>query len=343
MRKLIYILLCLQLSSWAQTTLEIPYGASQKVKGYLNFVGSSVDSGCIRKADSVIFHWKGTNNIFVGQRTKTISVTTGKENTAMGRLAGTNIAGGINNSVFGSNAGAGITSGGYNTMIGMYAGATTSTVSFNTFGGYSAGYRATVGGNTAFGAYAYSGASGANGTYNVAVGYQPLFSATSCENNIAIGKGALYTATTGGNSTVIGFEAGYLTTGSYNNYFGRRAGYNETGSYKTYIAHDSTSWANGMATASKLMWYSDASNADKANHFINLFGKVAIGEAKALSAYSLEVVGNANITTSCTLGTFLQLTPTADPPGSPSEGMIYADTDHHIYYYNGSTWVQLDN
>jgi len=39
----------------------------------------------------------------------------------------------------------------------------------------------------------------------------------------------------------------------------------------------------------------------------------------------------------------LWLSPQADPPGSPAEGMIYADTDHHLYYYNGTTWKQLDN
>lgn len=31
-------------------------------------------------------------------------------------------------------------------------------------------------------------------------------------------------------------------------------------------------------------------------------------------------------------------------PGSPTEGMIFAKAaDHHVYYFNGSTWVQLDN
>jgi hypothetical protein len=36
------------------------------------------------------------------------------------------------------------------------------------------------------------------------------------------------------------------------------------------------------------------------------------------------------------------LTPTADPPAAV-EGRIYADTDHHLYYYNGTAWKQLDN
>jgi hypothetical protein len=43
------------------------------------------------------------------------------------------------------------------------------------------------------------------------------------------------------------------------------------------------------------------------------------------------------------VGTQLRLMPTALPPTTVREGMIYMDTDHHIYVYNGSTWVQLDN
>jgi len=35
--------------------------------------------------------------------------------------------------------------------------------------------------------------------------------------------------------------------------------------------------------------------------------------------------------------------PMADPPAAAEEGMVYADTDHHLYYYNGSAWKQLDN
>lgn len=42
------------------------------------------------------------------------------------------------------------------------------------------------------------------------------------------------------------------------------------------------------------------------------------------------------------LSDFLYLVPAVNPP-SGVEGRIYADTDHHLYYYNGTTWVQLDN
>lgn len=39
----------------------------------------------------------------------------------------------------------------------------------------------------------------------------------------------------------------------------------------------------------------------------------------------------------------IKLTPGSEP-SSPSEGMIYANSiDHHLYFYNGTTWKQLDN
>jgi len=43
------------------------------------------------------------------------------------------------------------------------------------------------------------------------------------------------------------------------------------------------------------------------------------------------------------LGGNVLLKPIATP-GTPLEGMIYANsTDHHLYFYNGTGWVQLDN
>lgn len=46
------------------------------------------------------------------------------------------------------------------------------------------------------------------------------------------------------------------------------------------------------------------------------------------------------------LGNLAALTPLADPPTAnptPALGMIYCDTDGHLYFFNGSTWLQLDN
>ena len=42
------------------------------------------------------------------------------------------------------------------------------------------------------------------------------------------------------------------------------------------------------------------------------------------------------------LSSVIHLTPISYPGATPVEGMIYACTDHHLYYYNGSNWKQLD-
>lgn len=39
----------------------------------------------------------------------------------------------------------------------------------------------------------------------------------------------------------------------------------------------------------------------------------------------------------------IELVPQADPPATAREGMIYMDTNHHLYVHNGTTWVQCDN
>lgn len=44
-----------------------------------------------------------------------------------------------------------------------------------------------------------------------------------------------------------------------------------------------------------------------------------------------------------TIGQLLKLTPLASAPASPAEGWLYAGTDHHLYFFNGTTWKQLDN
>lgn len=40
---------------------------------------------------------------------------------------------------------------------------------------------------------------------------------------------------------------------------------------------------------------------------------------------------------------FLYLIPREYAPAEAVEGLIYMDTDHHLYLYNGSQWKQLDN
>jgi len=144
------------------------------------------------------------------------------------------------------------------------------------------------------------------GTRNAAFGYNSGRAMSTGTDNTLHGAYAGRAISTGIGNTVIGSYAGYsLGAGSdYNVLIGFNAGYNETGSNKLYI--------------------------DNTNTATPLIG----------GDFSTDAV---TITGSCSITTFLKLTPTADPPASAAEGMIYADTDHHIYYYNGSRWVQLDN
>jgi len=74
--------------------------------------------------------------------------------------------------------------------------------------------------------------------------------------------------------------------------------------------------------------------------------EIAVGTADLFldSSGAMEFAGGGQATFDGPVSAnFMKLVPQADPPGSPAEGMIYADTDHHLYYYNGTTWKQLDN
>ena len=44
---------------------------------------------------------------------------------------------------------------------------------------------------------------------------------------------------------------------------------------------------------------------------------------------------------SATFATHIKLTPTASPPDPAAEGMLYADTDHKLYFYNGTDWKEV--
>ncbi len=73
--------------------------------------------------------------------------------------------------------------------------------------------------------------------------------------------------------------------------------------------------------------------------------------AAVISMIDPETFGNstdtstarAQISTNFLFADVLKLTPSASPPVTANEGDIYADTDHHLYYFNGTDWKQLDN
>ena len=69
-------------------------------------------------------------------------------------------------------------------------------------------------------------------------------------------------------------------------------------------------------------------------------------EAYSTENYGSTGTGDIVLSTGATLTTVnitdvIKLTPTASPPAGATEGMIYADTDHHLYYYNGTSWISM--
>lgn len=223
---------------------------------------------------------------------------TGASNVFLGAFAATGVDGSSTAQqvvAVGYEAAKTITTGNYGTYVGYQAGGgATLTGESNVALGNSAGFGLTSGKrNTLIGTN--SGKVISSGQYNTIIGFNAGDAANSSSNSI-LGYMAGTSLTSGGTNTFIGATSGYTnTTGTGNVFIGNAAGYNETGSYKTYIAADSTSWANGMASGSKLLMYADMSNAAKSNHFINLFGKVSIGAAKNPTEM-LSVTGNASIT-----------------------------------------------
>lgn len=274
-----------------------------------------------------------------------VSNTTGSANSAYGNasLYGNTI--GKNNTGIGYQSGFANVSSSGNTSIG-YNSLFSNTGEENTAVGLNAGLYLNAKQNTLIGAYAGYGSSGnTTGDANTFIGYFAGFYARSGENNTGVGFGALYSNSgngltgsgntalgrlasglnrSGSYNTALGYNAGYSNlTGSYNIFLGNEAGYNETGAYKLYVdvSNTATPLIHGDFNTDQL-WLNSS--------------YLQIGGTESSHTYTLFVDG-----TTC-IDDLLKLNLHADPPGSPTEGMIYADTDHHLYYYNGTTWVQLD-
>jgi hypothetical protein len=69
-------------------------------------------------------------------------------------------------------------------------------------------------------------------------------------------------------------------------------------------------------------------------------GSAYIGDATPATDPIMTV--NTSDSTTTLIGV-LKLIPLADAPTPAQAGMIYTDTDTHIYYYNGTSWVKMDN
>ena len=251
------------------------------------------------------------------------------ENTGIGYESLINLTTGADNTMVGSASGISTTSGNRNTGVGL------ASLYSNTDGIYNTG----VGYQSLF--------SNLHGVDNVGIGYNALYSNTA-SNNIGIGGYAGWQLT-GGNNTVVGTSAGYSnTTGTGNVFLGYQAGYNETGSNKLYIMNSSADSASSLIFGNFNTMTLRVGGGLYVNREFN-YGNGLMIDSVGYSTINIKTTGTKNLllraasTGIVIIDDVLKLTPQADPPGTPVEGELYADTDHHLYYYNGTTWKQLDN
>ena len=144
------------------------------------------------------------------------NLTTGTLNTALGYQAMQSIGSGVNNVAIGGYAMLNAT-GSQNMAIGRQSMANAGAATQCVYMGYQSGNNCTGSGNTGIG---FAALGSGSGTYNVAIGYEPL--------------GFL---TTGGNNIVIGYQAGWsVTTQSGNVFIGTYSAGSTTGAIATSVA-----------------------------------------------------------------------------------------------------------
>ena len=148
------------------------------------------------------------------------SGTDALDNTLFGYDAGAAITTGDNNTFFGHSAGKAVNTAAGNTCIGYDAGKSMTTAEkMVAIGTYALDSQQTGYGNVALGYAALNGST--TGQRNIAIGYYAMAYGnltSSSLGNIAIGEGALVSARTGSQYNIaIGYEAGYNATTNNNN------------------------------------------------------------------------------------------------------------------------------
>ena len=91
-------------------------------------------------------------------------------------------------------------------------------------------------------------------------------------------------------------------------------------------------------TISTELLVSDKIEVDSIQSATNIIiGRDGVEQVK-IDGVSLTIDAPATINSNLNVTTYIKLTATADPPGSPVLGMMYVDTDNALYFYNGSAW-----
>jgi hypothetical protein len=224
----------------------------------------------------------------------------------------------------------------------------------NTGIGYQALYSITTGySNSAIGDYALY--SNTTGEYGTAIGAFALNSSTA-DYNTAIGAQALEQDTTGYANTAIGYYAGdYITTGIGNMAFGAyalsalRDGFNNIA---IGVAAGANDGVTNISVHDNQMIFIGSAASRPGDGTTTLTDGIAIGANALVTTSHTAVIGGSTVTdvylgsvdSNATLHSVSAILKPGAAPGSPVEGQIYENSsDHHLYFYNGTTWKQLDN
>ncbi len=163
-------------------------------------------------------------------------------------------------------------------------------------------------------------------------------------------------AYTDGSTYFIGYRTGSYPSGTSKNIvLGQNAlGFMGSGDANIAIGHEVGGLFDGGSNNIMIGKEVEVS-ADNANNEINIgdaiyatgiYGssaKVGIGNTNNAPSATLDVSGDVKVGTSINIGTFVHITP-GSAPSSPTLGDVYVNSsDNHIYFYNGSSWLQLDN
>lgn len=273
---------------------------------------------------------------------------TANSNTAIGYQAGYYNISGTPNIYIGYQAGYNNTTGSSNTFIGYQAGFTNVSGTLNTYIGQQAGYLSTGSGAISIGILAGSKSTATETYANVFIGNSAGQNNTSGLANVFIGHEAGLNNISGARQTFIGWNAGKNTTGEDNTLIGSQSGaFNTTGAYNVFIGSNA-GYNNTTGTPNTFIGYqSGYSNVSGGgNVFIGYqsgYGNSGSDSLEIANNKTNNLIEGSFSSGIVTINSILKLTPQASPPGSPVEGQIYSDTDHHLYFYDGSTWKQLDN
>ena len=296
----------------------------------------------------------GHQNTFLGSRSG-FSNASGNQNTYVGQGAGYSGTSDGNVAV-GWHALLNGTSGTANVAIGSSAGtgAAASTAEGNTFVGQSAGTNVTDGSfNVAVGYLA--GTNLVDGDRNVLIGTQAGDSITSGNGNACVGRESCAALTTQSDVSAFGKLAGSFTTAAGGAFFGAGAGLVVTsGANNTCLGYQAcytATEANAVSTGDSNTYVGYNAGPGAASQFSNssalgagalttASNQVVLGDASVTSILA-SADGGAAITAASTIVSLVHITPQASPPGSPTEGDIYADTSHALCYYDGSSWLVI--